>query len=173
MLTSKLAAQAIRDYEFMTTASQNPLDPFVISAEQALDDDIVDFGMGQRRILMKDVCTKVTKETPHVPTLDEINASFKIFGEVTHTGPWEKPNGEKVNPAGGTRGANVKSMLKEAFWWRLGAAIIGAVSHDGIRALLGFIMAFFVEKVDQVFAGTLAYAAVLMVFVGVIMQEAS
>ncbi|KAK3360181.1 hypothetical protein B0T25DRAFT_534976 [Lasiosphaeria hispida] len=46
-----------------------------------------------------------------------------------------------------------------------------------LGATTGFIMAFvfaiawFVERADQVFAGMLAYAAVLMVFVGVIMQD--
>jgi hypothetical protein len=107
------------------------------------------------------------------------------------TGPWEKRDDRGIaNPIGGTRGTIVKSLIRQAFWWKLGASIVGAGFLVGPMWLLalkqrlylqlevttgfifgfGLVLACFVEKTDQVFAGTLAYAAVLMVFVGLSLQ---
>lgn len=191
-LTSQIIAQAVRDYDFMTTALQNPLDAFVISSEMALDRVILQTKGSENRILMKHICTRPEEEIPYVPTRRDLDASFHVPDEVIHTGPWEKVsiNG-RVKPTGGTRGSNVRSILKRAFWWRLGAAPVGAAfligplwflslrkelylqlgATTGFMLGFAFITAFFVEKADQVFAGTLAYAAVLMVFVGVTLDK--
>lgn len=109
------------------------------------------------------------------------------------TGPWEYPDKNRAQPIGGTRRESLKSLSRHAFWWRLSAATIGAGFLLGpmwllalkqrlylqLEATTGFVLgfgltlAFFVERIDQVFAGTLAYAAVLMVFVGLSVQEAT
>lgn len=107
------------------------------------------------------------------------------------TGPWEESENEDIaNPIGGTRNEIVKSHIRQNFCWKLGAAIVGAGFLVGPMWLLalkqrlylqlevttgfvfgfGLVLAYFVDKTDQVFAGTLAYAAVLMVFVGLSIQ---
>jgi hypothetical protein len=114
--------------------------------------------------------------------------------DYTHSsGPWEKPDKDRAKPIGGTRRESLKSLSRHAFWWRLSAAFVGAGFLIGPMWLLalkqqlylqleattgfvlgfGLVMAFFVDKIDQVFAGTLAYAAVLMVFVGLSLQGAT
>jgi hypothetical protein len=167
----------------MITASQKPLDAFVISAERALDRDLLWLGMDQARKTLRDLCPSAK---------DDGNAPLLPPSHLIDTGPWECPSRQdnRVAPTGGTRGANVKSLTNQAFWGRLSAALFGAVFLVGPMWLLalrrdlfvhlgattgfvfgfGFALAFFVEKTDQVFAGTLAYAAVLMVFVGVTIQ---
>ena len=108
------------------------------------------------------------------------------------TGRWEYPVNDLANPIGGTRNDNIKSQSRHAFWWKLGAAIVGTgflISPMWLLALkqhlylqleattgfvfgFGLVLAYFMDKIDQVFAGTLAYAAVLMVFVGLSIQRA-
>jgi len=169
----------------MITATQKPLDAFVISAERALDRDLLFLGMDRAHKSRRDICPPSTTS----------NAALSLPSSITDTGPWERPSRSDlgVAPTGGTRGANVKSLTNQAFWGRLSAALVAAAFLVGPMWLLvlrreeiyvhlgattgfvfafGFALAFFVEKMDQVFAGTLAYAAVLMVFVGVIMQGA-
>jgi hypothetical protein len=109
------------------------------------------------------------------------------------TGPWEYPINNRTKPIGGTRYDNIKSQSRNAFWWKLGAAIVGTGFLIGPMWLLalkqrlylqleattgfvfgfGLVLAYFMDKIDQVFAGTLAYAAVLMVFVGLSIQGSS
>ncbi|KAM5349128.1 hypothetical protein ACJ41O_008951 [Fusarium nematophilum] len=174
--------QAVRDHEYMTSASQNPLDPFLVSSERVLDDDILSWARySSGGYTMAQVLAPIQNE--------ETGTSVKPA--VTDAGPWEDTKSGRVAPAVGTRRATVETLFRRAFWSRLTAAVVGAVFLVGPMWLLvlrrelfihlgattgfvlgfGCVMAFFVEKVDQVFAGTLAYAAVLMVFVGVIMQD--
>lgn len=81
--------------------------------------------------------------------------------------------------------------MKRAFWSRLlGAGIGGAFLiapmwllalrreldlHLGVTTVcvsgFGFLMAWVLDRLEAVFAATLAYAAVLMVCVGVMIQE--
>jgi hypothetical protein len=107
------------------------------------------------------------------------------------TGPWEYLDSHNcAEPIGGTRHEGIKTISRKVFWWKLSAAFIGAGFLVGPMWLLaleqglylqlevttgfvlsfGITLAYFMDKVDQVFAGTLAYAAVLMVFVGLSVQ---
>jgi len=104
------------------------------------------------------------------------------------SGPWEYPRNGLADPIDGTRPEALR-----AFWRKTRAAFVGAGFLIGPMWLLalkqqlylqlgattgfvlgfGLVMAFSVDKVDQVFASTLAYAAVLMVFVGLSLQGAT
>ncbi|KAF2117947.1 hypothetical protein BDV96DRAFT_597807 [Lophiotrema nucula] len=164
--------QAVRDYDYMTSSS-SAYDFFIASSERFHDHKVNRSAMDRR-------------------TFDDTVLYNKEKGDLLHTGPWENDKKGYVNPIGGTRNDNIKSLSRHAFWWKLGAAIVGAGFLVGPMWLLalkqrlylqlevttgfvfgfGLILAYFVDKIDQVFAGTLAYAAVLMVFVGLSIQGA-
>ncbi|KAK1773800.1 hypothetical protein QBC45DRAFT_66676 [Copromyces sp. CBS 386.78] len=109
------------------------------------------------------------------------------------TGPWETfPDGDFDTPASGLINTRTTSA-KKAFWERVGAAVIGGAFlitpmwilalqrqlflHLGVAT--GFVTAFgltvslYLETVEGVFTATLGYAAVIMVFVGVVLEGAS
>lgn len=133
----------------------------------------------------------VIKDAIHTYFQGKRNLYEKGKNNAQFSGPWEYPdNNNHAKPIGGTRRENLKSLSRHAFWWKLSAAFVGAGFLIGpmwllalkqqlyfqLKATTGFVlgfglvMAFFVDKIDQVFAGTLAYAAVLMVFVGLSLQ---
>jgi hypothetical protein len=105
---------------------------------------------------------------------------------ATATGPWEDGTYE-MRPIGGTRG----DSFKRAFWSRAAGAGVGAafligpmwplvLKQDiylqlgittGCIIAFGSVMVFALDKLEAVFAATLGYAAVLVVFVGVVMQN--
>ncbi|KAK3490040.1 hypothetical protein B0T13DRAFT_405614 [Neurospora crassa] len=108
------------------------------------------------------------------------------------TGPWETGNGTSSRKsASGLVGTRTASA-KKAFWERVGAAVIGGafligpmwilalkrnlLVHLGVATAcvtaFGLSCSFYLKTVDGVFTATLAYAAVIMVFVGVVLEEA-
>jgi hypothetical protein len=169
-------AQAIRDYEYMTT-SLTTYDYFIVSSERYHDKVVLRSAMSH-----------------YDDAKRALYNSKKKF--ALHTGPWEYPDSNVsdsngcAEPIGGTRHEGIKNISLKAFWWKLSAAIIGAGFLVGpmwflalkqrlylqLEVTTGFVLgfgvtlAYFMDKVDQVFAGTLAYAAVLMVFVGLSVQ---
>lgn len=104
------------------------------------------------------------------------------------TGPWEDGEG-LMRPIGGTRG----EAFRHALWSRAFGALAAAAFLVGPMWALalkqniylqlgvttgcifafGLVMVVAVSTLEAVFAATLAYAAVLMVFVGVVMQSLS
>ncbi|KAK1783659.1 hypothetical protein QBC45DRAFT_398478 [Copromyces sp. CBS 386.78] len=104
------------------------------------------------------------------------------------TGPWERDNTDK--PASALISTRTKAW-KRAYWTRIGATVIGGgfliapmwilalqrnlFIHLGVATgcitAFGVSMSLYLETVDNVFAATLAYAAVIMVFVGIVIQE--
>ncbi|KAI1452128.1 hypothetical protein F4805DRAFT_47114 [Annulohypoxylon moriforme] len=171
----KTYIQAVRDYEYMTDATQKRYDIFIASSER-----------NQDRAHLRAAIIDADKG------VDDFTAKDQKF--ALPTGPWEVvPEGGKPVPIGGTRNASVQSLLRRALMTRVFLALLGSAFLVGPMWLLalkrdlifdlgattvavtifGLLLAFVVDKGDQVFAGTLAYAAVLMVFVGVIIQEAS
>lgn len=104
------------------------------------------------------------------------------------TGPWEVFNNNELAP---TLVNTRTTSAKEAFWIRVGAAAIGAAfliapmwilalerdlyTHLGIAtgciSAFGLLVSLYLESMDNVFAATLAYAAVIMVFVGIVTEE--
>lgn len=156
----------------MTDATQKRHDLFIASSERMQDREHL-----WRRLVLAKKCVR------------------DIYNEGTDplpTGPWECPgNNERPEPIGGTRNAGIRSRLRRALVTRVTLAMLASAFLIGPMWLLalkrdlifdlgtttvavtifGLLLACVVEKGDQVFAGTLAYAAVLMVFVGVIIQE--
>lgn len=104
------------------------------------------------------------------------------------TGPWEDGDG-LMRPIGGTRG----EAFRHAFWSRAAGALVGAAflvcpmwalaleqdiyvqlgATTGCIFAFGLVMVVSVDTLEAVFAATLAYAAVLIVFVSVVMQNLS
>ena len=107
------------------------------------------------------------------------------------TGPWETfDDGDMDTPASGLISTRTTSA-KKAFWGRVGAAVIGGAFlitpmwilalqrqlyvHLGVATgfvtAFGITMSLYSETMEGVFTATLAYAAVIMVFVGVVLEE--
>ncbi len=155
--------------------SQKPYDIFVASSERYQDLILLNLSMNEKGKYQNDLA----EDTTHIKST------------AIPTGPWEKlsPNDE-VDPIGRSRNANTKRALREAFWSRVSGALVGGVFLIGPMWLLalkpgllfqlsattvcvfafGLLAAWYVERLEHVFSSTLAYAAVLMVFVGVVMQ---
>lgn len=106
------------------------------------------------------------------------------------SGPWETDEKDSRKLASGLINTRTTSA-KLAFWERVGAAVIGGAFligpmwvlalkrdlfvHLGVATAcviaFGFSLSFYLKTVDGVFAATLAYAAVIMVFVGIVIEE--
>lgn len=103
------------------------------------------------------------------------------------TGRWEMDREGPMRPIGGTRG----EAFRRALWSRAAGALVGAafligpmwplvLKQDiylqlgvttGCIVAFGLVMVVALDTLEAVFAATLAYAAVLMVFVGVVMES--
>ncbi|EGO55862.1 hypothetical protein NEUTE1DRAFT_47895 [Neurospora tetrasperma FGSC 2508] len=108
------------------------------------------------------------------------------------TGPWETGDGTSSRKSASALVNTRTASAKIAFWERVGAAVIGGAFligpmwilalernlfvHLGVATAcvtaFGLSCSFYLKTVDGVFAATLAYAAVIMVFVGVVLEEA-
>lgn len=116
---------------------------------------------------------------------------------ATPSGPWElddddgdgKSNSNR-RPARALISTRTKAW-KQASWFRIGAAVIGGAFliapmwilalqrnlyiHLGVATecitAFGASVSVYLETADNVFAATLAYAAVIMVFVGIVIEE--
>ncbi|KAK3400737.1 hypothetical protein B0T20DRAFT_405159 [Sordaria brevicollis] len=127
-----------------------------------------------------------TKPPPPIPTLVE-----RLQKHAAPTGPWEVDNpSASSKPASALVSTRTKAW-KRAYWTRIGAAVIGGAFliapmwilalqrnlyvHLGVATgcigAFGVSMSLYLETVDNVFAATLAYAAVIMVFVGIVIEE--
>jgi Family of unknown function (DUF6594) len=100
-------------------------------------------------------------------------------------GKWETGNGWP-EPIGGTRDENFQRAWNKGFQQRVGAAVVGGIFLIGPMWLMvlhktlytalvsttvfvvvfGLLMALFLDKLMDVLSSTAAYAAVLVVFVG-------
>lgn len=108
------------------------------------------------------------------------------------TGPWETGDSKSSSKSASALVNTRTASAKIAFWERVGAAGIGGAFligpmwilalernlfvHLGVATAcvtaFGLSCSFYLKTVDGVFAATLAYAAVIMVFVGVVLEEA-
>ncbi|KAI0130010.1 hypothetical protein BJ170DRAFT_681488 [Xylariales sp. AK1849] len=162
--------QAVRDHEYMTQFYQQNQDPFIASSEREHDNFILH---------------KYMTDASKWPGCDELR---KLQDDAIGTGPWEKSRkGRGAKPIGGTRSVKLQKTL----WSRIGGAVVGGIFLVGpmwalvlrrdlffqlslttaLVTAFGLLMAWSLPTLEAVFTATLAYAAVLMVFVGVMMQE--
>ncbi|KAL2270050.1 hypothetical protein VTJ83DRAFT_2234 [Remersonia thermophila] len=160
--------QAVRDYEFMGQFGHQANDPFVISAERLTEDQIMQLAW------------KGAIQDPL-----ERDAAYNDLKEAAAR-PWESA----WNPIGGTRYDTKRQAWYSAFLRRLLISLFGGlfmlapmwimVLHNTratclatttvFTVVFGVIVARFVERPGEVLAGTLAYAAVLVVFVGLAVE---
>lgn len=152
--------KALQDYDYMTKCSALPRDYFLVSGERKVDDYVM------REII--GVQPPPAAEQAAIPVV----------------GPWEDVN----QPIGGTRNENVGKSWMKSFRTRLAMAALGGTFLVGPMWLMvllreqwvytalvsttvfvyafGMFMSAWLEKPMDVLSGTAAYAAVLVVFVG-------
>lgn len=110
---------------------------------------------------------------------------------ATPTGPWEDDNAASSSKPASVLISTRTKAWKRAYWSRIGAGLMGgafliapmwilALQQNlyvilgvatGCIAAFGSAVSLYLETVDSVFAATLAYAAVIMVFDGIVIQE--
>lgn len=155
--------QALKDYDYMSSRSKESVDPFLVTGERSVDHHVMSIAMGKFR--------------------DHFVSESNNFEKFDSIGSWK---GEEAIPIGGTRKENNKASEWKNFRKRLRMAVLGGVflltpmwlmvlhktkytalvSTTVFVALFGLIMAKFLEKEMDVLSVTAAYAAVLVVFVG-------
>ena len=154
----RVIVKAIQDYDYMINCTQLPRDPFVVTGERKVDSYVIH-------------------------SIVKAGLQPDAFGDpILVSGPWE----EDSEPIGGTRNNNVERSWIEGFKERMAIAAVAGlfligpmwlmVLHNTLYTTLsattafvaafGLIMAWFLEKPKEVMSGTAAYAAVLVVFVG-------
>ncbi|RYP70499.1 hypothetical protein DL771_005436 [Monosporascus sp. 5C6A] len=149
--------KAVQDYDYMVNCSQLQRDPFLVSGERKIDSYVIHSIMDDLR-------------------KDDFGPPIPVDS------PWEAGN----QPIGGTRNDNVAKSWINGFKERIviaavaGLFLIGPMwlmvlrntlytslgSTTGFVTAFGIVMAWFLEKPKEVMSGTAAYAAVLVVFVG-------
>jgi hypothetical protein len=148
--------QALQDYDYMGQAPQFR-DPFYVTGEKLIDHHML-------QVAMKD------KETE----IDPLRKS-EAFGK------WETPD-VRPEPIGGTRGGNFQRASGQRICVAAMAGIFliapmwlmvlhntlytALVSTTIFVTIFGLVMAWFLDKLMDVMSSTAAYAAVLVVFVG-------
>lgn len=170
-------AQAVRDYEYMTKVSQGHFDFFIVSSERFHDNEVLE---------------KILHDLPGDYDVEQFVPWSRRTPEAMErdampTGPWSND----PEPLGGTRGASIRSTVTRNFWKKAMGAVIGGAFLVGPMWLLvlqrdlylnlgvasGFVFGFgltmvgCLNQIDEVFASTLAYAAVVMVFIGVMFDK--
>ncbi|KAK3327037.1 hypothetical protein B0T19DRAFT_474898 [Cercophora scortea] len=155
--------KALQDYDYMTKCSQLRRDPFLVTGERFIDDYVIFRGM---KVLGIEYDREWKREPEPIPVPD----------------PWE----EDCQPIGGTRNDNISKSWIKSFRERVNMAVLGGVFLVGPMWLMmlhntlytslvstticvvvfGFVIALLLEKPMEVLSGTAAYAAVLVVFVG-------
>ncbi|RYP51521.1 hypothetical protein DL768_003163 [Monosporascus sp. mg162] len=149
--------KAVQDYDYMINCSQLRRDPFLVSGERKIDSYVI-----------------------HSIVDDLRKDGFKH--PIPVDGPWEADS----QPIGGTRNDNVAKSWINGFKKRIAMAAVAGLfligpmwlmvlhntlytslgSTTGFVTAFGIIMALYSEKPKEVMSGTAAYAAVLVVFVG-------
>ena len=171
--------QAVQDHEYMAKFSRQHNDPFIASSEHSHDD-----------ILLFDAMIRKDKTVSNLGNPSDPDNLVYLKESATPTGPWETRSRHRgARPIASTRA----EALRRALWSRIGGACVGGVFLIGPMWLLvlkqelylqlgvttgcvsafGLLMACYLDTLEAVFAATLGYAAVLMVFVGVVMGNVS
>ncbi len=117
--------------------------------------------------------------------------TVKLSDEAPAATPAQTQRIQLSEPIGGSRPDRLKSLLQRAYWLRVGENVVGgafvigpmwllALKQDLIFQLgattvcgagFGAILAWYSDASGQGFAATLAYAAVVMVFVDVMVEN--
>ena len=145
-----MTVQALQEYDYMEKRVTLPRDPFLVSGKRKVDRKLLDSELQDREGM-----------------------------ELTPTFHWER---EEYIPIGGIR----RDIRRRRFWRRVFVATVGAafligpmwlmvlrndvytglISTTAFVAAFGLMMASVLDKDIEVLSSTAAYAAVLVVFVG-------
>jgi hypothetical protein len=157
LILTNATVKAVQDYDYMVHSSKLPLDPFLVTGERNIDAFVIHSIMGD----LQD------------SKLDPILVD----------GPWET---ESNQPIGGTRTQNVAKNWIKGIKERIIMATLGGfflvgpmwlmvlynkpytslISTTVLVVVFGLMMVWFLERPMDVMSATAAYAAVLVVFVG-------
>ncbi|KAL7956238.1 hypothetical protein V8C34DRAFT_326385 [Trichoderma compactum] len=160
--------QAVQDHDYMGRFYNSTDDPFIASSERVHDD-----------IYLKSAITLHGKEAADIAPMEP----------AIPTGPWGKQTWTERK----IHRKHERRDQKKTFLSRIGGAIVAGAFlifpmwlmvlkqelylslgvTTGCVAAFGLLMALSMGSLDAVFAATFAYAAVLTVFVGVMMQNTS
>jgi hypothetical protein len=155
--------QALRDYDYMGQYLEPRRDPFCITGENILDRNMLRYAMADGK-----------KENPADP-----------LESAASVGKWDTGN-EPPELVGGRRYQNYQRNQTKGFEHRVLAAVVGGIFLIGPMWLMvlyktpytalvsttvcvtmfGLLMALLLDKLMDVLSSTAAYAAVLVVFVG-------
>ncbi|EGO55861.1 hypothetical protein NEUTE1DRAFT_140090 [Neurospora tetrasperma FGSC 2508] len=187
--------QAVRDHEYMGKYARPSNNPFMATSQRLCDKKFLEAAMKKNGCKMPEDFLPPLPPPPqqqqHEQQLPQYKTPTPLIERLKKhsvpTGPWERDNTNK--PARALIITHSKAW-KQAYWMRLRAGLIGGVfliAPMWIMPLLEIdwivvpwaiatvcIVCFCVmvssrlETVDGVFAATLAYAAVILVFVGIV-----
>ncbi|KAK3486792.1 uncharacterized protein B0T23DRAFT_234044 [Neurospora hispaniola] len=186
--------QAVRDHEYMGKYARPSNNPFIATSQRLCDKKFLEAAMNKNGCKMpEDFLPPLppSSQQKHEQQLPQYKTPTPLIEHLKKhsvpTGPWERDNTDK--PARTLISTRTKAW-KQAYWIRLRAALIGSaflIAPMWIMPMLEVyeytflvswgiatvcIVCFCVmvssrlETVDGVFAATLAYAAVILVFVG-------
>jgi len=161
-----LPVKALQDHDYMEKRSKSIRDPFLATGEYAIDNYVLNSNINMA--LAKDL--DIRRE-----------ASLRTW-EYVHPGD---PR-QDYEPICGTRSDNITKTWWRNFQERIVLAILGGalligpmwlmvlkggrytslISTTGFVAGFGILLAYYLKEPNDVLAGTAAYAAVLVVFVG-------
>ncbi|KAL0468101.1 hypothetical protein QR685DRAFT_556073 [Neurospora intermedia] len=183
--------QAVRDHEYMGKYARTSNDPFIATSQRLYDKKFLEAAMTKNGYKMPEDFLPPPRQQ-YEQQLPQHEAPIPLIERLKKhsvpTGPWERDNTDK--PARTLISTRTKAW-KRAYWTRIGAALIGGtflIAPMWILALqrnlfvhlsvataciaaFGISISLYLETVDGVFAATLAYAAVIMVFVGIVIEE--
>jgi hypothetical protein len=167
-MTTGYIVQALRDYDYMNACSLRQKDPFLVTSERRGDKIVLDRIM--QNLLVDEKNDKDIKPIPRFMTTT-----------------WEKDKHGHHEPIGGTRRENSKASYLQSVKWRFAMALLAGffligpmwlivlhntrytalISTTVLVIVFGFLMAVFQTDYKDVLSTTAAYAAILIVFVGV------
>lgn len=179
----RCTVKAVKNHEYMAKYAKATDDPFIATSQWLYDKKFLESAMTAAGDKMPE---DFLPQPLHHRSRRELVELLKQ--QASPTGPWERDNTHK--PARALITTRTKAW-KRAYWTRIGAALIGGaflIAPMWILALqrnlfvhlsvatgcvtaFGVSVSLYLETVDGVFAATLAYAAVIMVFVGIVIEE--
>jgi hypothetical protein len=157
-----VAVQALQDYDYMSTRSKELADPFLVTGERYVDHRVLQRAMGDQYDYF-------------------VQEKYELDESI---GEWKES--DEISPIGGTRNENIKNSEWRNFRRRLEMAVFGGVfllgpmwlmvlhrtkytalgSTTAFVIVFGAVMVKYLDKEMDVLSATAAYAAVLVVFVG-------
>lgn len=201
ILTDPKTVQAVQDHDYMTKFAVKATDPFVATSRRHHDRAAFDSSCRRRKLAVEHLVPPASDdEDDEQPDLGDEDLENewrqrrwmdRLREASVPSGPWEDDHNFRPDQPASTLVNTRTTSAKKAFWTRVGAAAIGAAFliapmwilalkrnlylHLGIATgcigAFGISMSLYLESVDNVFAATLAYAAVIMVFVGIVTEE--